>query len=81
MEKVRTALEICQEIRDVADEQVALDRRAWDLKAELEAMTGKSYEEYLGGMAALLEPVEGYVANSLGAEALQAWREQFGGGL
>jgi hypothetical protein len=69
-----TSLDVCEEIAN-------LDIRRRELEDELIRIAGKPYEEYIAGMAALLEPEGGYDPGSFGDKALHAWREQFGGAL
>lgn len=66
----RGALEICEEISE--HEQIVTE-----LKAELEELVGKPYDEFIAGMRLLMWPVDrpGYDV------ALQRHREQFGGAL
>lgn len=69
-----TPLELCEQI-------AKLDLERSLLELELALATGQSYDQFVGGVAMLLEPVGGHEPGSRGQIALQRYREQFGGAL
>jgi hypothetical protein len=59
----------------IIDGQADLDAR----KAEIERRTGQTFEEFLSGMARLLEPIDGYVPGSMGAMFTRSTNGSAGG--